>query len=759
MLTIRRNGAYLRDGNWHEAEEAGGGASSLALRILEAHALDSGPDSLRIRFDALTSHDITYVGIVQTARACGLERFPLPYVLTNCHNSLCAVGGTINEDDHLFGLSAARKYGGEYVPAHMAVIHQYMREAWAACGGMILGSDSHTRYGALGCMGVGEGGPELVKQLLGRTYDIARPKVTAVWLEGAPKPGVGPQDVALCLIKAVFAEGLVKNRVLEFMGPGVAALSVDFRMGIDVMTTETTCLSSIWETDEAVRRWLGVHGRERDYRELKAENGAWYDDVVTIDLGGVEPMIALPFHPGNAWTIREFLDNAADLLAGVEKEAAACAGGGAEAPNLRSKLRGKDFYVDQGVVAGCSGGTYENIARVAAVLRGGSTGCGAFGLSVYPASQPQYLELIRRGIAADLMAAGVTLKTAFCGPCFGAGDVPANASFSIRHTTRNFPNREGSKPGAGQMAFVALMDARSIAATALNGGRLTPATELPEPPEETPVPYAFDDGVYERRVYRGFGKADEREPLVFGPNIADWPAMLPLPENLLLTVACAIYDPVTTTDELIPSGETSSYRSNPLKLAEFTLSRKDPRYVERAKEALALEDARRLVCDAPASGGACACSRGAEGGAVRDLFASFGLAGKECETCLGSLVMALKPGDGSAREQAASCQKVLGGWANIATEYATKRYRSNLVNWGMLPFIHEDAASLGLAPGDRLWLPGIRGTLLSGGDTVRGLLFRKGGQEPVTLRLPDLTSGERAIILAGCLINYYAQGN
>lgn len=775
MLTIRRNGAFFKDGAWldnlpdtgkdtgpdtrQDTGHAGSSASSIALRILDAHAVEPGKDALRIRFDALTSHDITYVGIVQTARAGGLERFPLPYILTNCHNSLCAVGGTINEDDHLFGLSAAKKYGGEYVPAHMAVIHQYMREMWASCGGMILGSDSHTRYGALGCMGVGEGGPELVKQLLGRTYDIARPKVTAVWLEGAPRPGVGPQDVALCLIKAVFTEGLVKNRILEFMGPGVAALSVDFRMGIDVMTTETTCLSSIWETDEAVRQWLEAHGRGREYRELKTENGAWYDDVISIDLAGVEPMIALPFHPGNAWTIREFLDNADDLLAGVEKEAAAYAGKGAKTPDLRSKLRGKDFYVDQGVVAGCSGGTYENIARVAAILRGGSTGCGAFGLSIYPASQPQYLELMRRGFAADLMAAGVTVKTAFCGPCFGAGDVPANKSFSIRHTTRNFPNREGSKPDAGQMAFVALMDARSIAATALNGGRLTLATDLPEPPRETPVPYVFDEGIYEKRVYRGFGKADEREPLVFGPNITDWPTMLPLPENLLLTVAAAIYDPVTTTDELIPSGETSSYRSNPMKLAEFTLSRKDPQYVDRAKQALALENARRLLCGASASGAHFDGARGGDGGAVRDLFTSLDLAGKECETGLGSLVMALKPGDGSAREQAASCQKVLGGWANIATEYATKRYRSNLVNWGMLPLVHEDAASLGLEPGDTLWLPGIRGVLLSGGDSVSGLLFRKGGQEPVALWLPDLTRDERAIILAGCLINHYAQGN
>lgn len=758
MITVRRKGAYLRNNRWHDVDTGKTAAAPIAARILEAHAQSADPRSLSIIFDALASHDITYVGIVQTARASGMEHFRLPYVLTNCHNSLCAVGGTINEDDHIFGLSAARKYGGEYVPAHMAVIHQYMREMWAACGSMILGSDSHTRYGALGCMGIGEGGPELVKQLLGRTYDIARPRIVAVWLDGAPKPGVGPQDVALCLIREVFKEGLVKNRILEFMGPGVGALSVDFRMGIDVMTTETTCLSSIWQTDDAVRQWLKTHGREHDYRKLEVEDGAWYDDVITIDLASVEPMIALPFHPSNAFTIREFLDNAEDLLAGVEKEAAILAGRGAQKSGLRSKLRGKDFYVDQGIVAGCSGGTYENIARVAAVLRNGSVGCGAFGLSVYPASQPQYSELVKRGLAAELMAAGATIKTAFCGPCFGAGDVPANNAFSIRHTTRNFPNREGSKPGEGQMSFVALMDARSIAATALNGGRLTAATDLADPPKEDPAPYAFDRVIYDRRVYRGFGKPEAETQLVFGPNIADWPAMPPLPENMLLTVAAAIYDPVTTTDELIPSGETSSYRSNPLRLAGFTLSRKDPGYVDRARAVLALEEARRLLCGATKTDKASAASpHKADAGAVNELFASLGILGKECATGIGSLIMALCPGDGSAREQAASCQKVLGGWANIAAEYATKRYRSNLVNWGMLPFVHENAASLGLAPGDMIWLPGIRQTLLSGGDVVRGTLFKNGEQQPISLNLPDLGVDERDIILTGCLINYYAR--
>lgn len=767
MIQIQNEGAYLHRGAW--VDEKKGRAAGLAdpekaregaiaCRILRSHAAGSGSGELHIRFDALASHDITYVGIVQTARASGMERFPLPYVLTNCHNSLCAVGGTINEDDHLFGLSAARRYGGEYVPAHLAVIHQYMREMRAACGGMILGSDSHTRYGALGCMGVGEGGPELVKQILGRTYDIAMPSVVAVSLTGSPRPGVGPQDVALALIRAVFKDGIVKNKVLEFVGPGVEALSVDYRMGIDVMTTETTCLSSIWRTDDNVRSWLAIHGREVDYKQLEPEDGTWYDSVIRIALDKVEPMIALPFHPSNAWTIREFLANADALLAQVEAEAAAMAGKNATAPNLRAKVKNGVFTVDQGIIAGCSGGTYENIVRATGILKGRSTGNGAFNLAVYPASQPQYLELSRRGMAAELMAAGATVKTAFCGPCFGAGDVPANNAFSIRHTTRNFPNREGSKPGAGQMAFVALMDARSIAATAANEGRLTPATELPVPSVESPVPYVFDPAVYERRVYRGFDAPLPGEPLVFGPNITDWPAMIALPENLLLTVASAIYDPVTTTDELIPSGETSSYRSNPLKLAEFTLSRKDPGYVDRARKQLALEEARRELLDPPMERAAisAAAPHTATEADVRSLFVELGLSGQEAHSGIGTVVVALKPGDGSAREQAASCQKVLGGWANIAVEYATRRYRGNLVNWGMLPFVFADAAALALTPGDRLFVPGIRQALVAGIEEVPAILHRNGLKEQLTLCLPGLTRDERDIILAGCLINYYA---
>ncbi len=772
MITISTQGAFWNDGQWidrglghvmHLDHPEKARKGTMAAAILGAHSKDGGEQGLRITFDALASHDITYVGIVQTARAGGMTAFPVPYVLTNCHNSLCAVGGTINEDDHLFGLSAARRYGGEYVPAHLAVIHQYMREMHAGCGRMILGSDSHTRYGALGTMGVGEGGPELVKQLLGRTYDLPWPEVVAVYLEGAPRPGVGPQDVALALVRALFREGTVKNKIMEFMGPGVASLSVDYRMGIDVMTTETTCLSSIWQTDEKVRDWLAAHGRPGDYAPLAPANGCWYDAVVHVDLGKVEPMIALPFHPSNAMPIREFLQNAEDALAAVEAEAARMLEGTPARPNLRSKLiRQKGgsvaFMADQGIVAGCSGGTYENLQRVAHILKGHSTGSGAFSLSVYPASQPQYLELARQGLAATLMEAGAVIKTAFCGPCFGAGDVPSHNGFSLRHTTRNFPSREGSKPANGQISYVALMDARSIAATALNGGRLTPATDLPDLPDETGAAYAFDPAVYKNRVYQGFGKADPGQELVFGPNIADWPAMIPLPENLLLTVASAIYDEVTTTDELIPSGETSSYRSNPLKLAEFALSRKDPQYVGRAKASYALELGRRLMTGASAAASS-GDVKAAAPEAVRDFLARHNLAGQEAHTGIGSLVFALKPGDGSAREQAASCQKVLGGWANVAAEYATKRYRSNVVNWGMLPFILDDAASRNIRPGDALLLTGLRQTLISGLENVPATLFQGGRQIPVTLRLPGLSADERAVILAGCLINYYAQGN
>lgn len=768
MVYVNEQGAYYHQGQWldkNQGTQAGlpepdaAKAGAIARRILHAHSREQGDGRLHIAFDALTSHDITYVGIVQTARAGGMREFPLPYVLTNCHNSLCAVGGTINEDDHLFGLSAAQKYGGDYVPAHVAVIHQYMREMAAGCGRMILGSDSHTRYGALGAMGFGEGGPELVKQLLGRTYDLAQPEVVAVCLEGAPRPGVGPQDVALALIKAVFKKGTVKNKILEFVGSGVSSLSVDYRLGIDVMTTETTCLSSIWVTDEPVREWLTNVGRPQDYQELRPLESTWYDSYIRIDLAKIEPMIALPFHPSNAWTIKEFLYNAEDLLAEVEKEAAHMLAKTVNRPNLRAKLKDGAFMVDQAIVAGCSGGTYENVHRVGTILQGKSIGSGAFSMSVYPASLPQYQEMVRTGLAETLIEAGITVKTAFCGPCFGAGDVPANNAFSIRHTTRNFPSREGAKPAEGQISYVALMDARSIAATAANQGRLTAATDLPNPPEEKAVPYTFNPRSYETRVYHGFGKAKPETPLILGPNIADWPSMPPLRENLLLTVASAIYDPVTTTDELIPSGETSSYRSNPLRLSEFALSRKDPEYVGRAKAVFALEEARRAMTGqkreaAEGQTSAAAPYRATED-EVKTLFAGLGLAGQEAHTGLGSLVFALKPGDGSAREQAASCQKVLGGGANIAAEYATKRYRANLVNWGMLPFILDNAASFNLQPGDHIFLPGIRQVLASGLEEAPATLFQAGNKKQIVLRLPSLTKDERDIILAGCLSNYY----
>lgn len=774
MISIHTDGGYFFEGKWLDARQGKAAGlvapqaakeRSMALKIMRAHSQKSEQtgkdDTLRIRFDALASHDITYVGIIQTARASGLESFPVPYVLTNCHNTLCAVGGTINEDDHVFGLSAAKKYGGEYVSAHMAVIHQYMREMLAASGGMILGSDSHTRYGALGCMGIGEGGPELVKQLLSRTYDLPVPDVAAVYLEGCPRPGVGPQDVALALIKAVFKDGVVKNKVLEFFGPGVDALSVDYRMGIDVMTTESTCLSSIWKTDAKVQNWLGVHKRPEAFQELGPENGAWYDVIIRFDLSAVEPMIALPFHPSNAWSIREFLANAPDLLHAVEEDALRLLGKGAARPDLVSKYRNGAFFADQGIIAGCSGGMFENMLYAADVLKGKSTGCEAFSLSVYPASQPQYLELVRCGAAATLMLAGTAIKTAFCGPCFGAGDVPANNGFSLRHTTRNFPNREGSKPAAGQMAYVALMDARSIAATARMGGKLTAATDLPEAPAEKNVDYVFDGRIYANRVYQGFGKALLDEELVLGPNITDWPYLPPLPENLLLVAASVIHDAVTTTDELIPSGETSSYRSNPLKLAEFALSRKDSGYVGRAKSLLALEHARRIMVE----GSPDAALHGAPDAAapytatqdeVQSFFNELGLAGQEAHTGLGTLVFALRPGDGSAREQAASCQKVLGGWANIAEDYATKRYRGNLVNWGLLPFILPDAEKSDIQTADALFVPGIRQALMAGLEEMPATLYRNGTARALRLKLPGMSKDERDIILAGCLMNYYA---
>lgn len=730
-------------------------AGTIAFRILTAHNQSGDWRNLRIKFDALASHDITYVGIIQTARASGLAEFPVPYVLTNCHNSLCAVGGTINEDDHVFGLSAAQKYGGIFVPAHQAVIHQYMREMMSGCGKMILGSDSHTRYGALGTMGVGEGGPELVKQLLKRTYDLAYPEIIAVYLEGKPRPGVGPQDVALALIKAVFNNGFVKNKVLEFVGPGVGNLSVDFRNGIDVMTTETTCLSSIWRTDELVREYYRIHNRLSDYQQLEPGEIAYYDGLVKIDLSKVEPMIALPFHPGNAYTIEELNRNAVEILQQVEADGRKQL----DNPNLHFDLRSKIvngcLRVDQGVVAGCAGGTFENICDMAEILKDKSIGQGEFALSIYPASQPINIQLANNGVSARLLATGAILRTAFCGPCFGAGDVPANNALSIRHTTRNFPNREGSKPANGQLASVALMDARSIAATALNGGVLTAATELN--PTVSTEKYVFNAAVYQNRVFHGFGKASPDQELKFGPNITDWPLMISLPQNLLLRVASVINDPVTTTDELIPSGETSSYRSNPLKLAEFTLSRKDPEYVGRAKAIQSLEEQRRSLFTG-------AKSMNIVGTAIEQVLMTLVKSGLETgdlnrlaeNTGLGSLIFAVRPGDGSAREQAASCQKVLGGWANIAVEYATKRYRSNLINWGMLPLVISEPAAVNFKVDDYIYLPGIRRAVAGGAETVKAYIIGSEGKKELSLALPNLSLDERAIILAGCLINYYA---
>ncbi len=740
MLTIHNEGMKWQDGRLVPApKDESGVRATMSWSVLQAHNTSGDPDKLQIRFDAMASHDITYVGIIQTARASGMKQFPLPYVLTNCHNSLCAVGGTINEDDHVFGLSAAKKYGGEFVPAHQAVIHSYMRERYAAPGAMILGSDSHTRYGAYGCMAIGEGGPELARQLLRKTYDIAYPPVVAVYLTGAPRPGVGPQDVALALVEATFQAGTVKNAVMEFFGPGVANLSMDYRAGIDVMTTETTCLSSVWQTDVQTKTALTLFGREDSYREQAPAEGAWYDRAIVVELDKVEPMIALPFHPSNAYPIRVFQENMIDLLHQVEADAREQLGITLPAP-LTDKIVDGKFHVDQAVIAGCSGGTYQNLRRAAEILKGTSLGSDAFWLSCYPGSMPIMLELTKQGYISDLMAAGASVRSCFCGPCFGAGDVPANGAFSIRHSTRNFPNREGSKPGDGQVSYVALMDARSIAATAKMGGVLTAADQLPDvPADRANEQWAYDDSAYRSRVYYGVGKPDSKQELVFGPNIADWPEQIALPEDLLLTVCAAIYDPVTTTDELIPSGETSSYRSNPLRLSEFALSRKDPQYVPRAK---AIQKVERLRRQNPA-----------------DPQMAEALSGFDpTRTGLGSLVMALKPGDGSAREQAASCQRVLGGCANIAQEYATKRYRSNVVNWGMLPFIASDLEKINLQPGDRVYIPGVRALLEGGGDTIQAKILRSdGGEDSLTLTLPGLTREERDIILAGCLINYYAQ--
>ncbi len=715
-----------------EGKEPDGATGSrmgtMAYKILSSHNTSRDDRELKIRFDAMASHDITYVGIIQTARASGLREFPMPYVLTNCHNSLCAVGGTINEDDHVFGLSAAKKYGGDFVPAHQAVIHQYMREMHTGCGRMILGSDSHTRYGALGTMAVGEGGPELVKQLLGRTYDISYPQVVLVYLEGSPEPGVGPQDIALALIGSVFKNGFVKNKVMEFAGPAIKDLSIDYRNGIDVMTTEAACLSTIWQTDERVKNYYQIHNRADQYKELRPDKNALYDACIKIDLSAVKPMIAMPFHPSNVYTVNDFINNSRDILEHIRKDADDIFDGKVRL-DLTEKISGKGFYVDQAVIGGCSGGTYENIEIAANILRGKRTGDDNFWLSIYPASQPIYVRLNRTGAAADLMEAGVNMRSAFCGPCFGAGDVPANNSLSIRHNTRNFPNREGSKPGQGQIAAVALMDARSIAATALNGGRLTPATDI-EFDDRIPE-YVFEGNVYKNRVYKGYGRAEPEAELKFGPNIKDWPEMDVLGKNILLKVVSVIRDPVTTTDELIPSGETSSYRSNPLKLAEFALSRKDPGYVRRAKDVR--ENKKGVLKEA-------------------------GLDENDKDTSVGSVIYANSPGDGSAREQAASVQKVLGGWANICIGYATKRYRSNLINWGIIPFILKEGSGDLFETGDIVFIPDIRDAIIEGREEIKARLIKTDREEKIVLSVEKLTDDEKNIILDGCLINYYRNG-
>ena len=716
--------------------------STIAYSILKAHNTSGNMEKLQIKFDKLTSHDITFVGIIQTARASGLEKFPVPYVLTNCHNSLCAVGGTINEDDHMFGLTCAKKYGGVYVPPHQAVIHQFAREMLAAGGKMILGSDSHTRYGALGTMAMGEGGPELVKQLLSQTYDINMPGVVAIYLTGSPRPGVGPQDVALAIIGKVFANGYVKNKVMEFVGPGVANLSADFRIGVDVMTTETTCLSSIWQTDEKIQEFYEIHGRSEDYKELKPGETAYYDGCVEIDLSEIRPMIAMPFHPSNTYTIDELKANLDDILADVEKKAQISLDG--KVPyTLRDKVIDGKLYVEQGIIAGCAGGGFENICAAADILKGKSIGADAFTLSVYPASTPIYMELAKNGVLAGLLETGAVVKTAFCGPCFGAGDTPANNAFSIRHTTRNFPNREGSKIQNGQISSVALMDARSIAATAANKGFLTSAEDYTG--GYTGQKYFFDKTIYDNRVFDSKGVADQDVEIQFGPNIKDWPEMAALPENLIVKVVSEIHDPVTTTDELIPSGETSSYRSNPLGLAEFTLSRKDPAYVGRAKE---VQKAQKAIQE-----GKCPVEALPEMKPVMDVIKKdYPNVSKE-NLGVGSTIFAVKPGDGSAREQAASCQKVLGGWANIANEYATKRYRSNLINWGMLPFLIKEG-ELPFANGDYLFFPQIRKAVEEKDDVIRGYVVGAEGLKEFEVALGELTDDEREIILKGCLINY-----
>ena len=743
-MKLHDKGVYLVNGQLCDTapvsqEEARKG--TIAYGILKAHNTVPDMAHLRLKFDSMTSHDITYVGIIQTARASGMDKFPLPYVMTNCHNTLCAVGGTINEDDHQFALSAAHKYGGIYVPPSMAVIHSYNREMMSGCGRMILGSDSHTRYGALGTMAVGEGGGELAKQLVGRTYDMAYPGVVAVYLTGKPNPGVGPQDVALALVGATYANGYVKNKVMEFVGPGVAGLFADFRNGIDVMTTETTCWSSIWQTDEVTREYFDIHGRPEAYKPLAPADVAYYDGCIELDLSTVECMIALPMHPSYAYPIRELKANAKEILHEIETRANQQLNGKVKMDLVSKVAADGSIRVDQGVVAGCSGGTFENVCAVAQILKGKNCGDGVFRISVYPDSMPTYLELVKNGAVADIVSAGGIFRECFCGPCFGAGDTPANGEFSIRHTTRNFPNREGSKPGEGQISAVALMDARSIAATAANGGVLTAASEILDEPLPTPA-YHFDQEIYRKRVYNGWGKAEPDYALKFGPNIKDWPEQPALSEDLLLKISSYITDPVTTTDELIPSGETSSYRSNPLRLAEFTLSRKDPAYVGRAKAVKALDDARK------------AGSLPAEVQAVYDALAAAGVTADGKAANIGSAIFANKPGDGSAREQAASCQRVLGGAANFACEYATKRYRSNCINWGMLPFLVENPEVLQLD--GYVFVPGVRKALLEAADTMTGYAVSPDGTvTPLTLRLGALTDDERQILADGCLINYY----
>ena len=759
MINVLEGGAYLingteiipdtveapaavksKTGKDVSREEAKKG--TIAYGILESHNTSGNMEKLKIKFDKLTSHDITFVGIIQTARASGLEKFPVPYVLTNCHNSLCAVGGTINEDDHMFGLTCAKKYGGVYVPPHQAVIHQYAREMLAGGGKMILGSDSHTRYGALGTMAMGEGGPELVKQLLNQTYDINMPGVVGVYLTGEPVKGVGPQDVALAIIGEVFASGYVKNKVMEFVGPGVSSLSADFRIGIDVMTTETTCLSSIWRIDDEIKNFYDIHGRSGDYKELNPGEIAYYDGMIIIDLSTVKPMIAMPFHPSNTYTIEELNANLMDILDDVEKKAAVSLDGAVDF-TLKNKVKNGKLMVDQGIIAGCAGGGFENICAAADIMKGSYIGADGFTLSVYPASMPVYMELVKNGCAATLLETGAVMKTAFCGPCFGAGDTPANNAFSIRHSTRNFPNREGSKLQSGQIASVALMDARSIAATAANKGVLTAATEFDGIIGK--YQYHFDSNIYANRVFDSHGVADPDVEIQFGPNIKDWPAMTELPENLVLRVVSEIHDPVTTTDELIPSGETSSYRSNPLGLAEFTLSRKDPAYVGLAKD---IQIAQKAVME-----GKCPVEAKPELKPVMDAIKKEYPEVSKDNTGFGSTIFAVKPGDGSAREQAASCQKVLGGWANIANEYATKRYRSNLINWGMLPFLIEEG-ELPFKNKDYLFFPGIRKAVEDKADEIKGYRVGDDSLKEFTVKLGELTDEERKIILDGCLINY-----